>query len=515
MKEKAFLIGILFLLLIPITSAQQSNYSVSINLSVEKKFTESFKKKGRLFIFFSLDSIREPRTQTGPNSMSKTHIFAKNISDFDPEKPLIINGETGWIGTPEWTLNDVPAGDYYVQLLWDQNSEESRINEPGNIYTEKGKIIVDHSQKLSFSLSQKIESRKIDSHSLVRMVELKSDTLSKWWGNNMMLKATILLPHNYDSEKEYPIRYNVAGYGGRYDRINWILRDQEFMTWWVSGEAPEIINVFLDGEGPFGDSYQMDSENSGPYGHALVQELIPHIESLYRGTQSSSYRFVDGCSTGGWVSLALQLFYPDQFNGCWSYSPDPVNFRHMQLVNIYEDENAFYNDANYLIPSMRDVYGNPKFSIKQEVTGENVQGYSNTYTTSGNQWGSWNALFSPKGDDDLPKPLFDPITGIIDSTTAAYWKRYDLLEFTQENWPGLGPKIQDKIYIWMGDMDNYYLNNSLRAFDKYLSNTLAPKSNAEVVFSPMKGHCSEFSHRTVLEKIHKRILEIEETNGNK
>lgn len=126
------------------------------------------------------------------------------------------------------------------------------------------------------------------------------------------------------------------------------------------------------------------------------------------------------------------------------------------------------------------------------------------------QWGGWNALFSPKGEDGLPKPLFDHNTGVINSTTAAHWENYDLLKYTKDNWLSLGPKIQDKIYIWMGDMDNFYLNNSMRLFDAYLNETSGPKSNAEIVFSPMKGYCWEYSHRKVLEQIQKRLLELEE-----
>ena len=139
-----------------------------------------------------------------------------------------------------------------------------------------------------------------------------------------MQKASVLLPHDYEINKEYAIRYNVAGYGGRYTRINQLLGNADFMDWWDSDEAPQIINVFLDGEGPFGDSYQMNSDNSGPYGEALINELIPHIESEYRGSESAAMRFVDGCSTGGWVSLGLQLYYPDFFNGVFSYSPDAI-----------------------------------------------------------------------------------------------------------------------------------------------------------------------------------------------
>ncbi len=508
LKEKIFLFGILFFSCSQFNIAQQSNYAFTIDLSVEENLTESFKENGRLYIFMSTDSMSEPRTQIWPNPWAITHIFAKNIDEFDPKKTLKIRGDEGWMGTPQWSLNVVPKGDYYVQLVWDQNSNESRIDEPGNIYSKKKLVRVDEKQNLSLALSEQIENRTIDEHPLVRYVEIKSDALTKWWGQNMSLKASVLLPHNYDSEKEYPIRYNVAGYGGRYTRVNRLLRNTKFMNWWDSDEAPEIINVFLDGEGPFGDSYQMDSENSGPYGHALMHELIPHIEDQYRGTQSSTYRFVDGCSTGGWVSLGLQLYYPDMFNGVFSYSPDAIAFENYQLINIYKDENAFTNEYGYERPVMRETSGEPMLSMREFIRYENVLGSSNTYLNSGGQFSAHTALYSPKGDMGLPKPLFDPNTGAIDSEVAEHWKKYDFKLYAQENWTELGPKIEEKIYVWMGDMDHFYLNTGTRELDDFLKTTQNPRSDAVFEYSAMEGHCSQFSDKKVLLQIQERMDEI-------
>lgn len=507
-KEPAILIGIIFFLWHQIVFAQPSYYPVSIDISVEKALMESFHGKGRLFIFISVDSIREPRTQTWPNPRAKTEIFAKNIDDFDLGKPVTITGDTGWIGTPEWSLKNVPEGEYYIQIVWDQKSGESRIDEPGNMYSEKKKVSVNQPQNLSFVLNSIIESRKIDAHPLVRLVELKSDTLSDWWGKNVFVKASVLLPHNYDDTKEYPIRYRVSGYGGRYDRIQRVLRNKEFMDWWTSGDAPEIITVFLDGEGPFGDSYQMDSENSGPYGHSLVHELIPHIEKLYRGTQSARYRFVDGCSTGGWVSLGLQLYYPEMFNGVFSYSPDAVAFENYQLINIYRDENAFINEYGYERPVMRETSGEPMLSLRNFIQYENVLGSSNTYLNSGGQFSAHTALYSPKGDHGLPKPLFDSTTGKIDREVAEHWKKYDLKLYAQENWKELGPKLQGKIYIWMGDMDNFYLNTGTREFDSFLKTTQNPTSDAVIEYSAMEGHCTQYADKKVILQIQERIHSI-------
>ncbi len=298
------------------------------------------------------------------------------------------------------------------------------------------------------------------------------------------------------------MRYNIAGYGGRYTRASQML---SHIDWWMSDDAPEVINVFLDGEGPYGDCYQLNSENSGPYGTALIEELTPHIEKKYRGIGTPESRFLDGCSTGGWVSLALQLFYPDFFGGCFSYSPDQVDFENCQLINIYRDDNAFYNEHGYLRPLVREVSGEPIVSQKRFIQFENVLGWNDTYTTSGGQFSAFTALFSPKGDDGLPVPLFDPITGEIDHEVAEHWRKYDLKHYVETNWKTLGPKIHGKIWVWMGDMDNFYLNPAMRTFDAMLKKQTDPESDASINFSPMQGHCSEYNHIKVLNQIKEKM----------
>ncbi len=485
--------------------SQKQTFSFSANVEISEDVKEVFKDNGRLYIFLSQNPNAEPRTQTWPSPFNKTFIFAKNISGLKFNELIKIGGDDDWITTAGWSLNNVPEGEYYVQVLWDQDFDESRIDAPGNLFSETKKITITQSTKTNFLIDQSIEARNVKKHTLSKELDFKSEVLSTWWDKPIYLKASVLLPHEYDNNKKYPIRYNVAGYGGRYTRINSLLNNQDFMKWWESDEAPQIITVFLDGEGPFGDSYQMDSENSGPYGEALITELIPYIESQYRGTNSPTTRFVDGCSTGGWVSLGLQLFYPDFFNGVFSYSPDAVEFENYQLINIYKDENAFVNEFGYMRPVMRSTAGEPMISLKEFIQYENVLGYSNSYLNSGGQFSAHTALYSPKGTSGLPKALFDPVTGVIDSKVAEHWKKYDFKIHTKENWEILGPKLQGKIFIWMGDMDNFYLNTATREFADFISSTINPKSDAEIIFSPMEGHCSQYSHKEVLLKIQERI----------
>ncbi len=505
MKLKLTFAGLLILALQFNAYSQSQSFAFSATLTFSEEVQEGFNPEGRLFLFLCENPQVEPKNQTWPMPWVKNHIFAINMSDLSAEGPTRLDAFIDWTKTPEWNLDEIPQGEYYLQVLWDQSTEEAGLNAPGNLFSTKQKVILDQQVGLEITVDQRTDTLSVDDHPLVRLVEMKSDTLSKWWDKDMILKASVLLPAGYKKGKNYPIRYNVAGYGGRYNRVNRLVSNEEFMTWWNSKDAPRVINVFLDGSGPFGDSYQMDSENSGPFGEALIKELIPHIESEYRGTSSPDTRFVDGCSTGGWVSLGLQLYYPDIFNGAFSYSPDAVEFENYQLVNIYKDKNAFVNEFGYTRPVMRNVSGEPLMSYEKFLKYENVLGASNTYVNSGGQLGAHAALYGPRGEDGLPVALIDPVTGDINQEVAEHWKKYDFKLYAQEHWEELGPKIDGKIYIWMGDMDHFYLNTATRAFSAYLETTENPKSDAEILFSPMEGHCSKFSHRDVLERIHERI----------
>ncbi len=361
------------------------------------------------------------------------------------------------------------------------------------------------------------DAQQLVEHGLLKSFSLKSELLSGFHGKDVTVRAAVLLPGGYADhpERRYPVRYNVAGYGGRFTRVNKLVEDEAFMKWYEAGNGPQVITVFLDGEGPYGDPYQLDSDNSGPYGRSLIEEIIPAIDAGYRTRAEMKYRFTDGCSTGGWVSLALQLLYPDTFGGVYSYSPDPVTFRWMQLVDMYQDTSAFYNSKGYLVPTRRSRQGEPLQSIRSEVAEENEAGKSGTYLDGKGQWGAWNALYSPKGTDGLPAAAFDPLTGRIDPAVVEHWKRYDLLFHLRDNWTTLGPKLAGKVYVWMGDMDNYYLNNALRDFDAFLRTTSNPESDAKIEFTATMGHCDRYNHRRVLEQITDRLDKMDNNDDDR
>ncbi len=495
--------AITFLLLSFLTFSAfgQTAKEISFKLSIAPEMQESFGGTGKLMVYITLKNNRQPIRLSA--NQDSTWVFGLNVKNWKKDEILELDSNSNWTTTANWRLNNIPYTSYNLQVSWDESKIEHRAEHPYSMSTKALKLTNEKSQVVSAIFSESSSTRTLAEHDLVKKFSLESKVLSKWRGKSTSINAAVLLPSGYadNPTQKYPVCYSIGGYGARYLRVNQIAQDSTMESWWTSTDAPQIITVFLDGYAQFGDSYQLNSENNGPYGTALIEEIIPEIDKLYRTEGTSNSRYTAGCSTGGWVSLALQLYYPDHFGGCFSYSADPVSFYKMQLINIYENKNAFYNYNSIERPSKRNTMGEPEFTIKKEVRTENVEGYTNSYITSRNQWGGWNAVYSPSDKNGLPMPIFDPITGAIDSTVAEHWKKYDLLKYTQENWTELGPKIQGKIHIWMGDMDNYYLNNAMRDYNGYLMSTTNPKSDAEIIFSPTCGHCDNYSVRTYLEAI--------------
>src|SRR5262249_25317387 len=192
---------------------------------------------------------------------------------------------------------------------------------------------------------------------------------------------------------------------------------------------------------------------------------------------------------------------PDCFNGNGSHCPDPVDFRAYELINIYRDENAYINRHGFERPAMRETNGDVVYTVRHECAVEVVLGRGDRWELSGKDWCAWNATFGPRGDDGLPKPLWDGKTGKIDRSVVEHWKQYDLRLVLEKNWATLGPKLQGKIHIYVGDADDYYLNNAVHLLDDFLS-TAKPAHGGKIVFVPGKGHSvSGISERDMLREM--------------
>ena len=488
----SFLIFCFSLFILPAWAQEISFFQAKIAVSSE--IQKSFHQGGRLLLHLTTQREKEPR--------SKSEItIGVTPQNWNPSRTFVIDTKNKSVLTNGFEkLSGHSSEKYYYQVVYKQNTDDGNENVEGNLFSQVDSINPSKEVKLSLTLQSIIPAATIVEDKFVKTVVIQSKILSEFSGHPRYLKAAVLLPSGYfeNPGKAYPICYRAPGLNGRYTAVNGHMKDKSFTDWWFSKDAPQVIYVYLDSQGPYGDTYQVDSENNGPCGKALTQELIPEIEKLVKYNPETKNRYLAGMSTGGWIAFGLQVLYPDFFDGAWSYSPDPVDFGHYGLIDIYQDSTIFYNRYGYLQPGRRTIYGEPTFSMVDWIKGENVNSRTNDYRVSGGQFGAYNAVFGPKGKDGLPSLMFDPLTGKIDHTIAKQWEKYDLKKILERNWTVLGPKLQGKIWIWTGDMDGLYSNVATRFLKMYLDKTENPKSDAKISFTPMAGHCQEWSDKAVL-----------------
>jgi S-formylglutathione hydrolase FrmB len=324
----------------------------------------------------------------------------------------------------------------------------------------------------------------------IKFIKLQSKLLTAFHGRPFFLRASVVLPRDYERnpDQRYSLWVRIGGLDTRYTVTTRLMAtNSAFRKTWLADDTPRFLLLQLDGAGPYGDPYYVNSANNGPYGDALIQELIPYVEKNFRAAGQPRTRVLSGVSTGGWVALALQVFYPDFFNGAWAACPDPVDFRALELINIYEDANACVDPLGLERPSERNARGATILTVRREVGVENLLGRGNRFTCSGQQWGAWNAVYSPRGADGLPMPIWDPQSGKIDHVVADHWKQYDLRLILQDHWKTLAPKLRGKLHIAAGEADNYFLNRAVHLLDAFLSHA-DPPFEGSIVYGPGKGH---------------------------
>jgi hypothetical protein len=449
---------------------------------------------GRLLVVLSPEGRRgrEPRLGIGRTGMGAPPLLGRDVERLAPGGSAVL--DAGSAIFPIGQLGALPPGDYLAQAVLHVNKDLNVVNAPGDLYSEPMRVALDPSRDETFrlELSRRLPEERLPADSgLVRYVKLPSKLLSDFHGRPIFLRASVILPRGFDDEpdRRYPLRVHIGGYGSRFDAVPPVEREgTEFRRLWLADDTPRFLLLKLDGCGPLGDPYQVDSANHGPYGRAITEELIPHVERAFRGVGRGEARVLDGGSTGGWVALALQVFYPEFFNGAWSFCPDSVDFRSFQLVNIYEDANAYVNPSGFERPGARTPDGDVEYTMRHECGLENVLGLGDSWAMSGGQWGAWNATYGPRGADGRPVPLWDPKTGEIDKGVLDHWARYDLRRVLEEDWPTRGPKLRGKLHIWVGEADDYFLNNAVHRLDAFLSRA-DPPADATIDYGPGEGHC--------------------------
>lgn len=454
-------------------------------------------RDGRLLVVMSRESRPEPRFSIGRTGLKAPPFLGADLNGLQNGVVGVLDAKSAIFPIP--SLSDLPAGDYFVQAVFHDNRDLNLPNAPGNLYSNVQKAALDPAAggTVRLELTNQIPPEELpkDTES-VRFLKFHSKLMSQFFGRPMYLRAGVLLPRNFDKdpEKRYPLRVHIGGYGTRFTSV------RGFQGGWLADGTPPMILLHLDGAGPFGDAYQVNSANQGPLGDAITQELIPYVEKTFRGIGAPYARFIDGGSTGGWVSLALQVFYPDFFNGCWSSCPDPVDFRSYELINIYSDENAYVNRHGFERPAMRQTNGETVYTVRHECLLEVVLGRGNRWELSGKDWCAWNATFGPRGADGQPVPLWDGRTGKIHRSVVEHWKKFDLRLVLESNWPALAARLHGKIHIWVGDADDYFLNNAVHLLDAFLSKA-NPPYGGRIEYGAGRGHTSGWSDRQIMEEM--------------
>ncbi|HKZ81350.1 MAG TPA: alpha/beta hydrolase-fold protein [Pyrinomonadaceae bacterium] len=495
---------------------------------------------GRVLLILSTDNSKEPRFQINED-LSTQQIFGVDVDGLKPGQEAIV--DAGAFGYPLRSLSQVPPGEYWVQavlhryetfrrsdghtvkLPMDRGEGQQWSLAPGNLYSTPQTLKVDPTQAQTIKINldktiSPIEPPKDTKY--VKHVRIQSKLLSDFWGRPMYLGAHVLLPEGFETHPEarYPLvifhghfpadfdgfreqppdpnlkpeysdRFHLEGY-------NRIVQEHayKFFQDWTGPNFPRFIIIEIQHANPYyDDSYAVNSANLGPYGDAITYELIPHIEKHFRAIGKGWARFLYGGSTGGWEALAAQVFYPNEYNGCWAACPDPIDFRAYTVVNIYEHENAYYADARWKRvprPGKRNYLGELAATVEDLNFMELALG---TNSRSGGQWDIWQAVYSPVGEDGYPKPIWDKLTGKIDRRVAEYWREhYDLGYILRRDWNKIGPSLEGKIHIYVGEADNYFLNNAVYLVDDFLKTTKNPAYGGEVDYEPRAEHCWNGDH---------------------
>jgi len=494
---------------------------------------------GRVLVLITRDGSDEPRMRVSAG-VEAIQIAGVDVEDLAPGAPAIIDATT--FGYPIQSLGELPAGDYWVQavlhryetfrrsdghvvkLPMDRGEGQHWNRAPGNLYSTPVQMHLDPAEerRLEILLDQIIPPIEApEDTAYIRHVKIQSELLTEFWGRPMALGAHVLLPMGFDEHPEarYPLMifhgHFPDDFGGfrttppdpdleceyserfQVDCYNKIVQQEayDFYQTWKGDDFPRFLAIEIQHANPYyDDSYAVNSANLGPYGDAITYELIPYIEEKFRGLGEPWARFLYGGSTGGWEALAAQVFYPDQYNGCFAACPDPIDFRAYTVINIYEDQNAYYAEGDFnrvARPGHRNWLGQVNATLEDSNHMELALG---TNSRSGDQYDIWQAVYSPVGADGYPAPIWDKQTGEIDPEVAEHWKKYDLRLVLEENWASLGRQLEGKIHIYCGDMDNYYLNNAIYLMEDFLESTTDPYYGGEVDYGERAEHCWNGDH---------------------
>lgn len=464
---------------------------------------------GRLLVFAMPAGKAEAAAKDGKVDAVDASSMAPEMANISAmEVPLLASGasvmlDADAIAFPQ-PFSQLPEGDYYLQAVLDANHDYNYGGRgAGDLVSEPTKVHLGKSTRVpTLTLTRVLPAQPdpwavpadatadaraamVATRAQTKPLDFVSPVLSAFWGHDIHMRGWVLLPPGYADAKDtrYPTVFFTPGYGGTQPwLVGPVASEAAAMR---DGSMPPMIWVFLDESSATGTHEFADSVNNGPWGQALTTELIPSLEAHYRMDGKASGRFLNGHSSGGWATLWLQIAYPTVFGGTWSTSPDPSDFHDFTGPDIYAPNANVYRKPDGSAWPLVRVKGKIVATLEQYARQEAVQG------GYGGQMASFDWVFSPRGADGRPMPMFNRATGKVDPVVAAYWREhYDIAHKLQTQWPKLKRDLDGKIHVIVGDADTFHLDGAAHRLKAVLDGLGA---KAEVRFLPGKTHFDLYS----------------------
>jgi hypothetical protein len=410
---------------------------------------------GRVYVFFS--RYREPRHD--PDWFHPEPFIARDVVDWKPGETLELDAtQPDLISYPRPLTGRALRG-YRAQAVVRFNTWERRVGDgPGNGYSPVVSLAAaDSAEPPLLVVDHLVEAPPFPRTEWREEFTVRSELLSRFHQRDVVLRGTILLPESYStqSDRRYPTIFTVPGFGGTH------VYPRPTRPSVGDPSGVEFLRVVLDPSCPLGHHVFADSQNNGPVGQALLSEFVPAFDRAYRTIADGRARFLTGHSSGGWSTLWLQITYPELFGGTWSTSPDPVDFRDFQRIDLYRPAQNLYVDGQGRERPLARHGSQVLLTFRGFAALEDALG-------RGGQLHSFEAVFSPRGADGAPRPLWNTRSGAIDPDVAKAWEAYDIRLVLERRWKELAPRVAGKIHVFMGGADTFYLDGAVRLLKQSL-----------------------------------------------
>lgn len=432
----------------------------------------------RAFVFLEAADARSrfPEPRFGPDWFRPQPFCGWNPAKIVPGEDF--HSDETCLGFPT-PPSGLKPGRYRMQAVLDTKfAEQSPGNSAGNRYSAVAEwdFRDGRTPPPLLLFDRTVEDRPFPQREFIREIRFESPLLTRFHGRKVEHRAGVILPKSYKAgnDRRYPVTYEIPGFSGT---ARAALQGPDGSA---AGEGEvELIRVVLDPQCGWGHHVFADGVLNGPRGTALVTEFIPFLDKQLPTVADPRARFLTGHSSGGWSSLWLQATYPETFGGVWSTSPDPVDFRDFQRIDLtaVPPPNMFVDEAGKRRPLAR-------FGGKTVVEYETFSRMDDVIDRGG-QMRSFEAVFSPLDARGEPRRLWDRRTGRIDPDVAASWAPYDISLNLRRNWKTLGPKLQGKLHVYMGEEDTFFLEGAVRRLRDDLRSL---GSDAEVRMIPGADH---------------------------